>query len=333
MIIRCRKCETKFRFEDSLITGDGVWVRCSRCRNVFFHDNPAQAEKAPAQLKAAPPFSTQGGQEKDEPERRKATPDKGGVGDTPRDREGDPVLSRIEEIREAIKEKGKDPDLIFKEFDALEHEADEHSDEGLFGEMPDPGKEDKKRGSLGKYFAYFFLVLLMSIMLGALYLWIFPQARQQAVEFLAPYFPTITLLGNNGANQNQAAGLVTIQDARQHFVNNWLMGNLRVVEGAAVNAVKYPLTRIRVRSRLYDEKGAISGESISFCGNFLTDAELATLTEDEIQRKLSQPLGSNVPNDRISPHGQIPFMIVFSHEPPTVAKVTVMAAGAEKLLE
>lgn len=36
MIIQCRKCETRFRFDDSLIAGDGVWVRCSRCQHVFF---------------------------------------------------------------------------------------------------------------------------------------------------------------------------------------------------------------------------------------------------------------------------------------------------------
>ena len=41
MIIQCRKCETRFRFDETLIEGDGVWVRCSRCQNVFFQERPS----------------------------------------------------------------------------------------------------------------------------------------------------------------------------------------------------------------------------------------------------------------------------------------------------
>ena len=41
MIIQCRKCDTRFRFDDTLIEGDGVWVRCSRCQNVFFQERSA----------------------------------------------------------------------------------------------------------------------------------------------------------------------------------------------------------------------------------------------------------------------------------------------------
>ncbi len=41
MIIQCRKCKTRFRFDESLVEGDGVWVRCSRCQNVFFQERPA----------------------------------------------------------------------------------------------------------------------------------------------------------------------------------------------------------------------------------------------------------------------------------------------------
>ena len=40
MIIRCRQCRTKYAFDDALMQGDGVWMRCSRCQHVFFLDNP-----------------------------------------------------------------------------------------------------------------------------------------------------------------------------------------------------------------------------------------------------------------------------------------------------
>jgi predicted Zn finger-like uncharacterized protein len=41
MIIQCRKCETRFRFDENLMEGDGVWVRCSRCQHLFFQERPA----------------------------------------------------------------------------------------------------------------------------------------------------------------------------------------------------------------------------------------------------------------------------------------------------
>lgn len=40
MIIQCKECGTKYRFDKSQITGEGVWVRCSRCGATFFQKNP-----------------------------------------------------------------------------------------------------------------------------------------------------------------------------------------------------------------------------------------------------------------------------------------------------
>ena len=40
MIIQCKECGTKYRFDKSQIDGEGIWVRCSRCEAVFFQENP-----------------------------------------------------------------------------------------------------------------------------------------------------------------------------------------------------------------------------------------------------------------------------------------------------
>ena len=47
MIIQCKKCTTKFRFKDELMTGDGVWVRCGRCGHEFFEINTRPATFVP----------------------------------------------------------------------------------------------------------------------------------------------------------------------------------------------------------------------------------------------------------------------------------------------
>lgn len=43
MIIQCDKCSTKFRLDDSKVTGGGVKVRCTKCQNVFIVTPPAPA--------------------------------------------------------------------------------------------------------------------------------------------------------------------------------------------------------------------------------------------------------------------------------------------------
>ena len=40
MIIECVRCRTRYRFDARGIESDGVWVRCSRCRHVFFQELP-----------------------------------------------------------------------------------------------------------------------------------------------------------------------------------------------------------------------------------------------------------------------------------------------------
>lgn len=45
MIIQCDKCATKFRLDESRITGNGVKVRCTKCQNVFIVTPPPPADE------------------------------------------------------------------------------------------------------------------------------------------------------------------------------------------------------------------------------------------------------------------------------------------------
>ena len=45
MIIKCEKCQTKFRLDDSRVTAKGVKVRCTKCKHVF----TVQKEETPAE--------------------------------------------------------------------------------------------------------------------------------------------------------------------------------------------------------------------------------------------------------------------------------------------
>lgn len=329
MIIRCRKCETSFRFDDQLMTGDGVWVRCSRCKEVFFQDNffrEEQAGRSPgldnkvAVLSSVATTSIPAS----------FTPTDNGEAFPGEER--DVVLSRIREIREVMEESAA-TDVPLKEFDDRIEMLGAESAE-IRGAVPETAAVRRKAHPVARFFAYLFLVFFIALFVGGIYLWLIPEGRRAVVEYLTPYFPALESLVKGQLQTDPVAGQAGLQDVRQHFVNNWLMGTLRIVEGTAVNKGKYPLSRIQVRGRLYDSGGNVLGEWQSFCGNILTDAELTTLTEAEIQRRLTQPLGSSFPNDRISPNAQVPFMVVIAHhDQQNVAKTTVMVSEVEKLLE
>jgi hypothetical protein len=139
------------------------------------------------------------------------------------------------------------------------------------------------------------------------------------------------LLGTETKSRESALAPVRIKDVRQRSVTNLLVGTLRVVEGVAVNQSSAPLANIRVRLVISDAYDVLLGEKTVSCGNLLTDAELNTLAEAEIQRELSTPQGTDVSNQRVAPNGEIPFMIVFSQEQAGAIKTVVMPAGADRV--
>lgn len=68
MIIQCDKCFTRFRIDDSKVTGTGVKVRCTKCQNVFIATPPAPQQDAPQENAETtePPVKTTPPEEKPE---------------------------------------------------------------------------------------------------------------------------------------------------------------------------------------------------------------------------------------------------------------------------
>jgi predicted Zn finger-like uncharacterized protein len=334
MIIQCRKCETRFRFDDTLMAGDGVWVRCSRCQHVFFQQRSAGDASAvepeipsvrisDARRNLDDHFPSAG-------ERLKRTEI---LAET-----APPTPSRAEGESEAdfgrepsIQELGED---IGKETLAGPAVADEkESVEMAEEEPPEGGTEITGWGRT--FLKLIALLVFVAVVAGTVYLYLFPQIRTQVLTWAAPWLQGVPVLENLVPPQMKSDGTlpapVHIKDIRQRSVANLLAGNLRVIEGVAVNQAPYPLARIRVRLVIADAYDVVLGEKIVYCGNLLTDAELGALAEAEIQRELSIQQGSDVSNERIAPNGEIPFMIVFSQEQAGAIKTTVIPGGADRL--
>ncbi|MCX5849212.1 MAG: zinc-ribbon domain-containing protein [Deltaproteobacteria bacterium] len=312
MIIQCKQCRTKFRFDDSMMQGNGVWLRCSRCGHVYFQDNPLAkpetdlpsepdrvvlAESAPAEKNAE--FS-------------KETP-------SVFHRDGNGVLSsdKIMEARKRIKEEIN--------LD-IENTQGENIGEG---EKEIEQKKLSAPKSSGKAWKIALWSVLVIVIIPALiYFFVFPQYGDLLTNIAGKYFG----MPEPAKPEMAVNQMVKLQDVRHRMINNYILGQIGVVEGTAVNRADYPISRIMIKGEILDAYSVVLGEHTIYAGNVLTDEELMNLSEEEILTKLSLPEGVNNSNDKIMPTGQIPFMIVFFREQAGVIKTTVMPIGAERLL-
>ena len=293
MLIQCEKCSTKYRFDENLMEGDGVWVRCSRCKYEFFQENLF-----------AKPF---------------------------RAVDEDVVLKQFDDLRSEIKE--HQPEEPHFEELADEQEEGSMTREGTEGRE---GKPTKGMGRLKRFmkgFLKIFLILVFLVLFAAVCLWSYMQSGGLHIRDIMSSVPYLDRIISSEDPAVLKLSQIKIGHLKQRYVQHWILGNLLVVEGTAWNSTSFPVARIRLQARLFDAKGMELAREEAFAGNLMTDMELTTLPEENIKRELSASQGTDVSNDRVESHGQIPFMIVFTRDYPAAAKTRVHVAGVEKLLK
>ncbi len=311
MIIQCRQCRTKFKFDDAFMQGSGVWLRCSRCGHVYFQENPLMKAETDLPSEPAKPL--------EEPIRAERRAELATESPSVGHRDADDFHS-LDKVMETKKYLNEEINLHIEEIP--EESISGENDEVEQKELASP----KSSGKIWKIAVWSVFVIL--IIPAVIYFLVFPEFGEQIIKNVLvsvgisePAKPEIVI--------SQA---VKLQDVRHRMINNYILGQIGIVEGNAVNRADYPISRIQIKGEILDAYSVVLGEHTSYAGNILTDEELTNLSEEEILIKLSHPEGLNNSNDKIMPNGQIPFMIVFSHEPAGVIKTTVVTVGAERLL-
>ncbi len=310
MIIQCRQCATKFRFRDEQMTGDGVWLRCSRCGHEFFEANPRPqtpvgpaAEETPEAGKesftfvprhdAKPPM--------EEPVPKPAS--------KPEPEEAKPLMPADVITREAAGKPETD-------------EEAEVEDEDL--------EEEKPRApfwTTGRLVAYSILVF---IVVGSVYLWLNPAITRDVLNYVNPGSADKILGPAPKAASVAPLGGINFAEVKERFTKSTTSGDLLVISGLAVNEYEYPVARLKLRCKILDSTGKLLGEVETYGGNLLTDDELNRLTDKEIMAELQRPEGSDMPNTGIRPKTSIPFMLVFMNPPKEVDEYIIELAGVER---
>ena len=113
------------------------------------------------------------------------------------------------------------------------------------------------------------------------------------------------------------------------FVENSKIGRVFVITGKAVNGYDKPRARIRVVGRLFTKGKKPSKVQVVYCGNIVSDPDLASKDMKTILGKLKNRVSSKKSNLRVLPGKMIPFMVVFDKLPGNLEEFTVEVMASD----
>jgi hypothetical protein len=124
---------------------------------------------------------------------------------------------------------------------------------------------------------------------------------------------------------------LTTYDINSKFVDNATVGKLFVVSGMVKNGYAENRGMVTLEGKIFSTgKVPVNSEKV-YCGNVMSDLELANLVWDKIKERLSNRLGDNRSNVKIEPGQSIPFMVVFSGLPEDLEEFTIEVTGSTSL--
>ena len=332
MIIQCKQCRTKFRFDDAKIAQDGIWVRCNRCQHVFFQEPPKKIHSAGSAPDSDNAFLQKPVAE-NTGERLTFEPAGPPAGKSPRDED---LISFLQDVGET----GKRVDDEMKQgLPSTDQEGEDATDAEISGEFsrgdaPAEALALPRRRKNSTWMFALWTLLVVAVVPALFYFVFFPTLGESLLKAGGQGWENVlSAVGLSGPTESlPVTAKVGLQDVRQRIVENYILGPVRIVEGKAVNQAQFPISRVQVKAEILDAYAVVLSQQMSYAGNVLNDDELATMTEEEMKIRLLLPEGQNNSNDRVEPNGRISFMVVFTGDPPGMMKTVVKIVGAERLL-
>ncbi len=123
-------------------------------------------------------------------------------------------------------------------------------------------------------------------------------------------------------------GGVSVRNAKGSFVVNREAGELFVIRGEAVNNFRKPRASIQVKVVLYGPKGQVAVQKSAYCGNMLSDEQVATLPLAKVEEAMNNQFGDSLSNLGVQPGKGIPFVVVLNSVPKDVTEFGVEVVGS-----
>lgn len=112
------------------------------------------------------------------------------------------------------------------------------------------------------------------------------------------------------------------------FIQNNAAGDIFVIQGQVRNEYDHPRSYIKITGKLYVKGSALAKAATVYCGNVLSDSDLANMDIAAINKHLQNRFGDNRSNIKVNTGKTIPFFIVFNQLPSDLDEYTVEVAGS-----
>jgi len=178
----------------------------------------------------------------------------------------------------------------------------------------------KKSGSNFPLFVIAGAILLVIALAGSgVYFFGGPKAFSKVgLGFLVDWY------GDKAAD----VGSIALKGVTASYAVNSTAGELFVVRGEAVNNFKKPRASIQIKVSLLGAGGTTLVTKSAFCGNSLSDEQLATLPLAKIEEIMANQFGDSLANIGLKPGGTIPFVVVVSPLPKDATDYNVLVGGS-----
>jgi len=123
-------------------------------------------------------------------------------------------------------------------------------------------------------------------------------------------------------------GSIALQGVTATYIINSTAGELFVVRGEAVNNFKKPRASIQIKVSLLGAGGASLVTKSAFCGNSLSNEQLASLPLAKVEEIMNNQFGDSLANLGLKPGGMIPFVVVVSPVAKDATDYTVQVGGS-----
>lgn len=108
------------------------------------------------------------------------------------------------------------------------------------------------------------------------------------------------------------------------------LGTLFVIKGNVTNDYKHPRSYIRVVGKLYAKGKKLSKTETVFCGNIISEQDIANLEPAVLKKRLQNRIGDKKSNVKVKPGSKIPFMIIYENPSLDLDEFIVEAEGSIK---
>jgi len=123
-------------------------------------------------------------------------------------------------------------------------------------------------------------------------------------------------------------GRIVIRNPLAAFHNNAEVGELFVVTGEAVNSYQKARASIHVKVSLFDRTGTVLLQKTAYCGNRLSNEQLATLPMEKIESIMNNQFGDSLANLGVKPDQAIGFVVAIPRVPPNAVDFAVEVVGS-----